>query len=408
MRAGAGLTRACAADVKEIRRVYLDYNASAPLLPAARLAMLEALEPTGNASSVHAEGRAGRRRIEEARTALAEAIGARPGGIVFTAGASEAANLALSPQMRLGRQEMRFGHLYVSAIEHPCVLAGGRFAEYAVSRYAVHADGVADLGDLAESLSRHDPAGGPPLVALMAVNNETGVIQPVAQAGEMVHARGGMLLVDAVQAFGRMPLDLAKTGADLLLLSAHKIGGPQGAGALVLANGDLRPLPLIKGGGQELNRRAGTENIAAISGFGAAARQMPAQVAKIAEMAALRDWMQTEFVTISNRCGIAPPVFFGAESGRVANTCCFGVPGIAAETALIGLDLEGIAVSSGSACSSGKVRKSHVLAAMGVDDALAKTALRISFGPDTTREEIGRLLSAWTDIVRRQGAKAVA
>lgn len=408
MRADAGLARACAAEVKEIRRVYLDYNASAPLLPAARAAMLEALESTGNASSVHAEGRAGRRRIEEARAALGEAIGAPPGGILFTSGASEAANLALSPRMRRGRQDLRFGHLYVSAIEHPCVLAGGRFAENAVTRFAVGADGVADLGDLAERLTRHDAASGPPLVALMAVNNETGVIQPVAQAGEMVHARGGMLLVDAVQAFGRMPIDLARTGADFLLLSAHKIGGPQGAGALVLANGDLFPTPLIKGGGQESNRRAGTENIAAIAGFGAAARQMRSRIAKMAETAALRDWMQAELITISNQCGVAPPVYFGAEGPRVANIACYGVPGISAETALIALDLAGVAVSSGSACSSGKVRKSHVLAAMGVDDAAAKTALRISLGPDTTRNDIGRFLAAWTDIVRRQGARAVA
>jgi cysteine desulfurase len=393
-------------DLDNPRRTYLDWNASAPLSAAARAAMLDALGNVGNASSIHAEGRRARRLIEDARAALAAAAGLRGGTATFTSGATEAANLALGPVWRKGKGELRFGRLFVSAIEHPCVLAGGRFAVNTVERFAVRADGTADLDDLAARLARRD--GGLPLVALMAVNNETGVIQPVAQAAELAHAHGGSLLVDAVQAAGRIPLDMVASGADFLILSSHKIGGPQGAGALLIADEGLSPTPLLTGGGQEARRRAGTENVAAIAGFGAAAAEIPVRLGDIARQRELRDWMEGQLRTISGQLGIAPPVVFGAAGSRVGNTGCFGVAGIAAETALIGLDLAGIAVSSGSACSSGKVARSHVLAAMGVDDAAAATALRIGIGPDTTRDDIGRFLAAWTDIAGRIGAKAVA
>lgn len=386
-------------------RLYLDYNAGAPLIGAAREAMAEALLLEGNPSSVHGEGRAQRRIVENARQTLADHLGIAPKQVIFTSGASEAAMHALSPRMRKGIGEIRCSHLYVSAIEHPCVLSGGRFPDGAVSRIPVTTGGVVDLTALEAMLAAHDSSAGIPLIALMLANNETGVIQPVAEAGEIARRHGGLLLVDAVQGLGRLAVGPAMLGADFVILSAHKAGGPKGAGALVLANAGLSPAPLILGGGQENYHRAGTENVAAIAGFAAAVENLPSQGAWRA-VESLRDLLSEGLHTISGETTTAAPVVFGAGEKRLANTLCFAVPGIRAETALISLDLAGIAASSGSACSSGKVKKSHVLEAMSVRDDLAACALRTSFGPSSTAEKVTRFLTAWKDIVGRMARYA--
>jgi cysteine desulfurase len=355
-------------------QVYLDWNATAPLRPQARAAMVAALAATGNPSSVHAAGRAARRLVEEARARVAALVGAAPREVVFTSGGTEANMLALSPA--LGET------LLVSAIEHPSVRSGGRFQ--AVEEIPVAASGVVDLGALGRMLS------GRPLVSLMLANNETGAIQPVAEAAALVHAAGGLLHVDAVQGPGRIASDFAALGADLMTLSAHKIGGPQGVGALIRREG--LPLdPLIRGGGQERGARAGTENVAGIAGFGAAAETVARLWSgEAAAMAALRERLEAGIRAVAPDAAI-----FGEKAPRLPNTTLFSVPGMKAETAVIAFDLAGVAVSSGAACSSGKVAPSHVLAAMGVAPELARGAIRISLGHSTAEAEIEAFLKAW-------------
>jgi cysteine desulfurase len=305
--------------------------------------------------------------------------------VVFTSGGTEANAQALVPGWSLaGRACSR---LIVSAIEHPSVLAGGRFATSDMLQAPVTSDGVLDLGKLRGLLN----AGGPALVSVMLANNETGAIQPIAEAAAIVHEAGGILHVDAVQALGRMPLNVATLGADLVTLSAHKIGGPKGVGALVVCNANLQlPPALIRGGGQERSRRAGTENVAGIAGFGAAAAASAIKgLSETKHMLHLRDRLEaglaaTEGVTV-----------FSVAAARLPNTTLFALKGIRAETAVIALDLEGIAVSSGAACSSGKVQPSHVLAAMGVDEELARGAIRVSTGYATKEGDIDRILETW-------------
>jgi cysteine desulfurase len=364
------------------QRAYLDWNATAPLRPQAHAAVAAALAAVGNPSSVHAEGRAARRLVEEARGAVAALVGAEPGNVVFTSGGSEANMLALSPAIG-GRA---FDRLLVSAIEHPSVLAGGRFGR--VATIPVTPDGLVDLGALARGLA----AGtGRPLVSVMLANNETGVVQPVCEVARIVHEADGLLHVDAVQAAGRIPCDIKALGADLLTISGHKIGAPKGVGALVKAAAGLQIDPLITGGGQERRARAGTENVLGIAGFGAAAAEARHELASEAvRMAALRDRLEQGILQIS-----PDAIIFGVDVERVPNTTLFAVPGMKAETAVIGFDLAGVAVSSGAACSSGKVAPSHVLAAMRVPPALARGAVRISLGPTTTESEIDHFLDAW-------------
>jgi cysteine desulfurase len=357
-------------------RAYLDWNATAPLRSAARAAVASALEMIGNPSSVHREGRAARAVVEHARGEVAALVGAEARNLVFTAGGTEANALALSPA--LGER------LLVSAVEHPSVLAGGRFAN--VTRIAVDTDGIVDLRALEAELAN----GGPALVSIMAANNETGVIQPVAEAAEIVHRHGGLLHVDAVQAGGRIPIDINTLGADLLTLSAHKIGGPKGIGVLVKRDDAVQIEPLIRGGGQERGSRAGTENVSAIAGFGAAAGEIRRKLAEeTREMAAKRAKIEAELCTVPH-C-----VIFGSAVARLPNTTLVAVPGGKAETLVIAFDLDGVAVSSGAACSSGKVAASHVLAAMGVPADLARGAIRVSLGAATTDAEIDRFLSVW-------------
>jgi cysteine desulfurase len=363
-------------------RAYLDWNATAPLRPQARAAMLEALDAIGNPSSVHAEGREARGIVEQAREHVAGLVGAEPRHVVFTASGTEANMLALSP--RTGGHWQR---LLVSAIEHPSVRTGGRFA--AVEETAVTAAGVVDRADLARQLAN----GVPTLVSIMLANNETGVLQPIQEVARLVHEAGGLLHVDAVQAAGRIPCDINVLEADLLTLSGHKIGGPKGAGALV----KRRPLdlhPLVTGGGQERGERAGTENVAAIAGFGAAAGAAKANLAaESARMRGLRDRLEAGL-----RAATPNLIIFGADTERLPNTTLFALDGLKAETAIIRFDLEGVAVSSGAACSSGKVQPSHVLKAMGVSAELARSAVRVSLGPTTTEDDIERLLTAWITV----------
>ena len=369
-------------------RVYLDWNATAPLRPQAREAMVAALDAVGNPSSVHAEGRAARRLIDDARRRVAALVGAEAGDVVFTSGGTEANALALAPSVRADGPRV----LLVSAIEHPSVLAGGRFKPDAVIAIPVGGDGRADLGALERQLAALAREGrGRALVSLMHANNETGVVQPVAEAAAMVHQAGGLLHVDAVQGAGKIPCDIKALGADLLTLSAHKIGGPKGVGALVRRADTAMSEPLIKGGGQERGARAGTENVAGIAGFGAAATAAGHDLdAEHRRLAGLRDRLEAGL-----KAGVAGTVVFGAGAERLPNTTLFAVPGGKAETAVIGLDLDGIAVSSGAACSSGKVAASHVLAAMGVPPALARGAVRVSLGYATQAADVDRFLSAW-------------
>jgi cysteine desulfurase len=372
-----------------VGRVYLDWNASAPLRPAARAALCAALDQAGNPSSVHREGRAARKLIEDARAAIAALVGADPRNVIFTSGGTEANALALIPVLQVGGETCRFERLLVSAVEHPSVLAGGRFPAEAVETLPVDRNGVIDLGVLEQRLARHANV----LVSLMAANNETGVIQPIAAVAEIVHRHGGLLHVDAVQAAGRMRLDIVELGADLLALSAHKIGGAKGAGALIRRDESIHLSdPLIRGGGQERGVRAGTENVAAIAAFGAAAAAC--QEAEAAAMDVLRDRLEAGLRATPEA------IIFGADVPRLPNTTLVALPGGKAETLVIGLDLDGVAVSSGSACSSGKVAPSHVLAAMGVAPDLARGAVRVSLGATSTEADVDRFIQVWQKLTK--------
>jgi cysteine desulfurase len=366
-------------------RVYLDWNATTPLRTEARQAMADAWEQSGNPSSVHTEGRKARRLVEDARAAIAAAAGARPQDVVFSSGGTEANALALTPGLRRGAGQ-KVERLLVSAIEHASVLAGGRFRAEAIGTINVTGAGLVDLDHLRTQL-----ADGPPaLVSVMSANNETGAVQPTADVARIVHQAGGLLHVDAIQAFGKIRFDLSAMEADLVTLSAHKVGGPKGTGAVVLAE-DVQGLePLLRGGGQELGRRAGTENVAGISGFGAAAKAaMAALEADAARLGGLRNRLEDG---LKQTPGM---IVFSEGAPRLPNTTLFTVPGLKAETAVIGFDLAGIAVSSGSACSSGKVQPSHVLDAMGLGRELSQGAVRLSLGWSTSEADIELTLKAW-------------
>jgi cysteine desulfurase len=366
-------------------RIYLDWNATTPLRAEARSAMLAAYELIGNPSSVHAEGREARRLVEDARATLAAAVGALPRNVVFTSAGTEANALALSPGLR-GPSGRPVERLLVSAIEHASVLAGGRFPADEIGQIRVMRSGVIDLDHLKALLSDGPPA----LVSIMAANNETGALQPVAEAAAIVHEARGLLHVDAIQTLGKIPFDIKAIGADLATFSAHKIGGPKGVGALVVADGVAGLEPVLRGGGQELNRRAGTENVAGIAGFGAAVRIALQALPEDAErMVTLRDRLENGIRRV------AGAIVFSNDVERLPNTVLFTAPGLKAETAVIGFDLEGVAVSSGSACSSGKVQPSHVLSAMGYDAAIAQGAVRLSLGWSTGPDDINRALEAW-------------
>jgi cysteine desulfurase len=368
-----------------LERVYLDWNATTPLRPEAKAAMAAAWDISGNPSSVHAEGRQARRLVEEARASVARAVGGRPQDVIFSSGGTEANALALTPGLRRGAGQS-VERLLVSAIEHASVLSGGRFPAETIAIIKVTPSGVVDLGHLRALIQDGPPA----LVSVMLANNETGAIQPVAEVAEIVHAAGGLLHVDAIQAFGKIPFDIRSMGPDLVTLSAHKVGGPKGVGAVVLAE-DVQELePLLRGGGQELGRRAGTENVSGIAAFGAATKAaMGLLEGNAARLRALRDSLEQG---LRQTRGM---IVFSGDAPRLPNTTLFTVPGLKAETAVIGFDLAGIAVSSGSACSSGKVQPSHVLAAMGLGRDLAQGAVRLSLGWSTSQTDIDMTLEAW-------------
>ncbi|NEW91069.1 cysteine desulfurase family protein [Rhodopseudomonas sp. BR0M22] len=367
-------------------RVYLDWNATTPLRPEAKAAMTSALDLVGNPSSIHAEGRAARGLLEHARAQLAEAVGAAPRDIVFTSGGTESDALALTPGLRIGSEPVE--RLLISAIEHAAVLSGGQFPAGRIDTIRVTAEAVVDLDHLRSMLA----GGSPALVSVMLANNETGALQPIREVAEIVHEAGGVLHVDAIQAFGKIPFGIKELGADLVSLSAHKIGGPKGVGALVLSPKLVGPEPLLRGGGQELGRRAGTENLIGIAGFcAAAAAAIPAMADDMARIEGLRTRLEAGLRHIAGDDG----VILSAGVPRLPNTTLFAVPGLRAETAVIGFDLAGIAVSSGSACSSGKVQPSHVLEAMGFGPELARSAIRISLGWSSSESDIDCCLEAW-------------
>ncbi len=358
-------------------RTYLDHNATSPLRPAVKAAMLAAMEIGGNASSIHAEGRAAHKLMDDAREKLAFWLGCLPQMIAFTSGGTEANNMAL--------RGVAVDRLLVSAIEHPSVMAAARASGKKVEIIPVDQFGRVEMAALEKLL-----VGGRALVSVMMANNETGVIQPISDIAGLVHAAGSLLHVDAVQGVGKRQVNFGLLGVDLLTVAAHKVGGPTGIGALIIRDG-LVVEPLLHGGGQELRRRAGTENLINIAGF-----------------AALADAPQLDANDLNNRleASLEGATIFSGGVARLGNTTCFAIRGLSAETLLMKYDLEGIAVSSGSACSSGKVGPSHVLQAMGVAPDLARSAIRISSGWNTTATDIQHFIAITQKFRARASAKA--
>jgi cysteine desulfurase len=380
-------------------RAYLDHNATTPVRPAVAEAMARALAMPGNPSSVHGEGRAARAVIERAREQVAALVGGKASNVVFTSGGTEANAAVLSPGLMDcsgGRDCVRTpaSLLLHGATEHPCVRDGHRFSTGAVEAIPVDGDGLADPGWIEarlEKLAAEQP-GARALVSLHLANNETGVIQPVAEVAALARRFGALVHSDAVQAAGKIAIDINALGVDVLTLSAHKLGGPKGVGAIVFRTGalELADKPM-RGGGQERGWRAGTENVPGISGFGVAAELAGATLAgEAARLASLRDALEAGLLALAPDTAI-----FGRCSPRLPNTSAFATPGVSAETMLIKLDLAGVALSSGSACSSGKVKASHVLAAMGVDPAMSAGALRASLGWTTCEGDIDKFLAAY-------------
>ena len=374
-----------------LARTYLDHNASSPLRPAARAAMSAALDATGNPSSVHAEGRRARAIIDTAREQVAALIGAKPSEVVFTSGATEANNCVMAGGWKT---------ICVSAVEHDSVLAPARASGAKVIALPARTDGVVDLQSVAGELSHAGAGGARALLSVMMANNETGVIQPVAEAADLAREHGLSLHVDAVQGPGRLPVDFQSLGADTLTFSSHKLGGPRGVGALIVRDGVNLPA-LIKGGGQERRRRGGTENVAGIAGFGAAAAEAARAVDVAGRMAALRDKLESGVMAATPNA-----VIIGRNAPRIGNTSCIAVPGKPAETLVIRLDLAGIAVSAGAACTSGKVGANSVLEAMGLGSDIARSSVRVSLGPETNDDDIAAFLAAWEKIAGRAALAA--
>ncbi len=377
---------------------YLDHNATAPVRPEAAAAVADALAEGGNPSAVHASGRRARGRVETARGFIAASVGALPEEVTFTSGATEANVLAIAGLARAGRID----RLIVSAGEHDSVLAPARAAGLPLEVVPLTPHGLCDLAALRSALDTGAATGQRPLVAVMLANNETGVIQPIADIAALVEAvPGAVLHVDAVQGLARLDWSMASLGAHSVSLSAHKIGGPSGIGALIMREG-LGLDPLLRGGGQELGRRAGTENVAGIAGFAAALKAaMGERAALMTRLGALRDRLEAELMQTAPEA-----VIFGAGVPRLANTGCFAVAGLSAETQVMALDLAGVAISAGAACSSGKVTPSHVIEAMTGDRDLAAGAIRVSLGWTTQDDDVARFSAAWADHYKRAGARA--
>jgi cysteine desulfurase len=376
------------------KRLYLDYNASAPLLDEARNAVIEALGITGNPSSVHREGRAARALVESARRSVAALVNAKPEHVFFTSGATEAASTLLTPIYMMGRSPVRLSHLYVSATEHPCMLAGGQFAPDNITVLPVDENGILRLDALEQALKAHDKSAGLPLVAVQAANNETGVIQPIREIAALVKTAGGIFVVDAVQAAGRIKIDITEGCGDYLIISSHKIGGPKGVGAVIAISDLMMPKALVRGGGQEKGHRAGTEALPLIAGFGAAADVAATRLNGNGWSFEARDRLETGLMEIAPSATI-----HGKSVYRLPNTTFFSLDGQKAETVQIAFDLGGIALSAGSACSSGKVGPSHVLAAMGLEEGPG--AIRVSLEPNAQIESVDQFLDVLRKIVAR-------
>lgn len=372
-------------------RIYLDFNATTPLVDEAKQALINAMEIYGNPSSVHMEGRKAKALLQQARRALADFVSGEADNIVFTSGASEAAMMALTPDYRMGRSSLTMSHLYIGATEHPCISAGGRFDRAHTTIIPVTSNGVIDTNVLGEKLSCHDRGAGLPLVAIQYANHETGVIQPIREIAAMVKMAGGILIVDAVQYLGKERLDISDNCGDFFIVSAHKIGGPKGVGALISTGAVLMPQPLIVGGGQERGLRGGTESLPLISAFGAAARAGSERSAENARLHALQLMLEEGILQIA-----ADAIIYGSKVRRLPNTSFFSVPGIKSETLQIAFDLAGIAVSAGSACSSGKVAASPVLKAMGFEDP--NGAIRVSTGWSSRENDILTFLNVLKNI----------
>jgi cysteine desulfurase len=366
-------------------RLYLDYNATAPLRPEAAALISEIGAQPHNASAVHAFGRAGRKYIEAAREQIATLCGAPPTQVIFNSGATEGNNTVLA--------HFKNERILISSIEHPCVLEAAKENTQNCERIPVTQDGVIDLAALETLLKKEKTA----LVSVMAVNNETGVIQPTAKISALAHKYGALYHCDGVQAAGRIPLSMTAMGIDFLTLSAHKIGGPQGVGALVLGLCGITPT-LLHGGGQEKRARAGTENVAGIAAFGLAAT-----LAQNTNLTQWRDHLETELLKITPQT-----LIHGKNAPRVGNTSLFSLPGLSSETLLMAFDLEGIALSNGSACSSGRIEPSHVLTAMGASNKIASAALRVSMGWATQEKDIEHVLAVWSNITHRLKDKIAA
>jgi cysteine desulfurase len=380
-------------------RAYLDHNATTPVRPEVVQAMVRALELPGNPSSVHAEGRAARSAVERAREQVAGLVGASAANVVFTGGGTEANATLLSPGLMDcdgGRDCVRTpaSLLLFSATEHPCVRDGHRFPAQSAEALPVDADGLVDMAWLTARLERfaNEHPGARALVSVHLANNETGVIQPLAAIATIAKRFGALVHSDAVQAAGKIAVDIEALGIDVLTLSAHKLGGPKGVGAIVFRTGALELADkLLRGGGQERGWRAGTENVPGIVCFGVAAGLAAQALATEGlRLATLRDRLEAGLLALAPQSAI-----FGRAAPRLPNTSAFATPGLSAETTLIKLDLAGVALSSGSACSSGKVRRSHVLTAMGVDPAMSAGALRASLGWTTCEADIDLFLAAY-------------
>jgi cysteine desulfurase len=387
--------------------IYLDHNATSPLLSRSRDAMLAALSTPGNASSVHGPGRSARARVEEARENIARLVNTNSGGIVFTAGGSEANALALRGAVAGAlAAEDRITRIFVSAIEHESITANSHALSQSVAgirltELAVHSTGLVDTDAFRVQLMQ---GKGRALVSIMAANNETGVVQPIKDVIAITRKECGgdaLVHVDAAQFVGRLPISFDALDVDYMTVSAHKFGGPQGVGALIIREG--APLAPFSVGAQEMGRRGGTENVAAIAGFGAAAEEVLATAKNAERVRGLRDGFEAKLKAVAPNA-----VIFGENTERLPNTSNFALPGLTAETALIALDLEGIALSSGAACSSGKVRPSHVLAAMGVDVEMARNGLRVSLGPSNDEADIDATLVALQRLIERKSQLNVA
>ncbi|MFN3960194.1 MAG: cysteine desulfurase family protein [Parvularculaceae bacterium] len=376
-------------------RHYLDHNATTAVRPEAIEAVVAAMRKVGNSSSVHAEGRAARAVVEEAREKLRALINAPVNGVIFTSGGTEAIHYALNGTVRTGAVK----RIFVSAIEHAAVPGNAAETGVPVETIPATREGHADLGWLRDRLKTYDARrDGGFLVCLMVANNETGVIQPVAEAADIAHEKGGLLFADAAQAVGKIPVNFVMSGADLMAVTAHKFGGPVGVGALI-AGPNLPLHPVMRGGGHEENRRAGTHNVPAIAGLGAACECAPATIAKGAAIAALRDRMQ-------NAAKAAGAVIWGKDAARLPGTLSLSAPGFPAPTQLMAMDLAGVAISSGSACSSGKAKPSHVLKAMGADEALAACGIRVSLGWNSTDADADAFCREWPAAYARVKAGA--